>query len=99
MCVCYPLFGVIIVICNIMSIIIVFIIMYIYYLTVYMFCISCYGTNKLLLCDFCTFVQINSIQFNPSRPHIYFIVLAKTQKSVLDCFHIRNADLYGRDDS
>ena len=47
-----------------MSIIIVFIIMYIYYLTVYMFCISCYGTNKLLLCDFCTFVQINSIQFN-----------------------------------
>ena len=41
-----------------------FIIMYIYYLTVYMFCISCYGTNKLLLCDFCTFVQINSIQFN-----------------------------------
>ena len=29
MCVCYPLFG-IIVICNIMSIIIVFIIMYIY---------------------------------------------------------------------
>ena len=25
-----------------------------------MFCISCYGTNKLLLCDFCTFVQINS---------------------------------------
>ena len=64
MCVCYPLFGVIIVICNIMSIIIVFIIMYIYYLTVYMFCISCYGTNKLLLCDFCTFVQINSITKN-----------------------------------
>ena len=62
MCVCYPLFSVIIVICNIMSIIIVFIIMYIYYLTVYMFCISCYGTNKLLVCDFCTFVQINSIQ-------------------------------------
>ena len=61
---CYPLFGVIIVTCSIMSIIIVFIIMYIYYLTVYMFCISCYGTNKLLLCDFCTFVQINSIQFN-----------------------------------
>ena len=54
------LFGAIIVMCN-MSIIIVFIIMYIYYLTVYMFCISCYGTNKLLLCDFCTFVQINSI--------------------------------------
>ena len=54
--------------CNIMSIIIVFIIMYIYYLTVYMFCISCYGTNKLLLCDFCTFVQINSIKKNaPGR--------------------------------
>ena len=45
MCVCYPLFG-IIVICNIMSIIIVFIIMYIYHSTVYMF-VACYGTNKL----------------------------------------------------
>ena len=57
MCVCYPLFG-IIVICN-MSIIIVFIIMHIYHSTVYMF-FACYGTNKLSLCDFCTFVQINN---------------------------------------
>ena len=53
----------------IMSIIIVFIIMYIYiYILSYIYisfnCIygffkACYGTNKFLLCDFCTFVQIN----------------------------------------
>ena len=75
MCVCYPLFGVIIEICNIMSIIIVFIIMYmyIYYLTVYMFCISCHGTNKLLLCDFCTFVQINSIQSEVREKYLELI--------------------------
>ena len=32
-----------------------------------MFFNSCYGTNKLLLYDFCTFVQINSIQFNSNQ--------------------------------
>ena len=65
MCVCYPLFGMITGICNIMPIIIVIIIMHIYYLTVYMFFISSYGRNKEILCDYCTFVQMPSTQFNP----------------------------------
>ena len=48
MCVCYPLFGLYLSSC-----------IYIYHSTVYMF-FACYGTNKLSLCDFCTFVQINN---------------------------------------
>ena len=88
MCVCYPLFGVIIVICNIKSIIIVFIIMYIYYLTVYMLCIciSCYGTNKLLLCDFCTFVQINSIQFNINNGKLKYLYQLTTGSNICILF-------------
>ena len=69
-----------------MSIIIVFIIMYIYYLTVYMFCISCYGTNKLLLCDFCTFVQINSIK-------------KKHDSSIARCEHTMGQDIYFKSQS
>ena len=36
---------------------------------------------------------------HPSHPQILHRSGEKKQKSVLDCFHTRNADLYGRDDS